>query len=136
MSSLRDDYLLAVEGIRDKLLQRTKLSNLTFIGELEHGRIFKPKMVSPQRVGHARFVSFCKISLVTLWFLGPSSLLFTWNSGTRSEAWASGMAHGHSEVSLRHVLFDVQVSAYWTCSGDNLLQYWGTLMQNLYGCAG
>jgi mannosyl-oligosaccharide alpha-1,2-mannosidase len=42
---LKDDYLLAVEGMRSKLLQRTFKSNLTFLGELEGGgNSFKPKM--------------------------------------------------------------------------------------------
>ena len=46
ISSLRDDYLDAVEGIRSKLVQRTHPSNLTFVGELENqGKSFKPKMV-------------------------------------------------------------------------------------------
>ncbi|CAG7826938.1 unnamed protein product [Allacma fusca] len=42
---LKDDYLLAVEGMRTRLLQRTYKSNLTFMGELEGGgNSFKPKM--------------------------------------------------------------------------------------------
>jgi len=45
--SLKDDYLEAVEGMRSKLLRRTSLSNLTYLGELENnGQTFKPKMVS------------------------------------------------------------------------------------------
>jgi hypothetical protein len=45
--SLRDDYLAAVEGMRDRLLRRTPLSNLTYFGELEHnGNTFTPKMVN------------------------------------------------------------------------------------------
>ncbi len=43
--SLRDDYLDAVDGMKNLLVQRTKISNLTFIGELENnGKVFKPKM--------------------------------------------------------------------------------------------
>jgi len=46
IASLRDDYLLAVEGMKGRLLQRTKVSNLTFLGELDNnGNSFRPKMV-------------------------------------------------------------------------------------------
>ncbi|ODN06102.1 Endoplasmic reticulum mannosyl-oligosaccharide 1,2-alpha-mannosidase [Orchesella cincta] len=42
---LRDDYLLAVDGIQNRLVQRTHLSNLTFINELENnGQVLRPKM--------------------------------------------------------------------------------------------
>lgn len=47
IDSLRDDYLEAVEGMRDRLLRRTSESNLTYLGELENNALnFKPKMVS------------------------------------------------------------------------------------------
>jgi len=42
---LRDDYLLAMEGVRDKLVRTTPRSNLTYLGELENsGKTFRPKM--------------------------------------------------------------------------------------------
>jgi len=42
---LRDDYLTAIEGVKNLLVRKTKYTNLTFIGELESGgKIFKPKM--------------------------------------------------------------------------------------------
>lgn len=47
---LRDDYLEAVEGIRKHLLRRSAPMNLSFVGELNHGR-FSNKMVSVRRYG-------------------------------------------------------------------------------------
>ncbi|CAL8106969.1 unnamed protein product [Orchesella dallaii] len=42
---LKDDYLLAIEGIQNRLVQRTHVSNLTFINELENnGQVLRPKM--------------------------------------------------------------------------------------------
>lgn len=44
--SLKDDYLEAVRGIQNLLLQRTSKSNLLFIGELKGTtKEFVPKMV-------------------------------------------------------------------------------------------
>lgn len=42
---LLEDYLEAVEGIRKHLLRRSEPGQLTFVGELAHGR-FSAKMVS------------------------------------------------------------------------------------------
>lgn len=42
-TQLRDDYLEAVEGIRKHLLRRSAPMNLSFVGELNHGR-FSNKM--------------------------------------------------------------------------------------------
>ncbi|XP_055988953.1 endoplasmic reticulum mannosyl-oligosaccharide 1,2-alpha-mannosidase [Sorex fumeus] len=42
-TQLRDDYLEAIEGIRKHLLRRSAPTNLSFVGELNHGR-FSNKM--------------------------------------------------------------------------------------------
>lgn len=41
---LLDDYLLAVEGVKKNLLNKSIPQGLTFVGELSHGH-FSPKMV-------------------------------------------------------------------------------------------
>ncbi|XP_063067097.1 endoplasmic reticulum mannosyl-oligosaccharide 1,2-alpha-mannosidase [Engraulis encrasicolus] len=41
--ALLEDYLQAIEGVRKNLLRKTQPSQLTFVGELSHGRL-NPKM--------------------------------------------------------------------------------------------
>lgn len=45
---LRDDYLEAIEGVRRHLLRRSAPTNLSFVGELNHGH-FSNKMVRCRR---------------------------------------------------------------------------------------
>ena len=42
---LVEDYLQAIEGVKNNLLQKSSPNSLTFVGELSHGQ-FSPKMVS------------------------------------------------------------------------------------------
>lgn len=44
VSSLLEDYLQAVEGVKKHLVRQTGPRRLTFVGELSHNR-FNPKMV-------------------------------------------------------------------------------------------
>ena len=45
----RDDYVEAMEGVKEKLVRQSEPSKLTFVGELLSGRNFSPKMVSEEK---------------------------------------------------------------------------------------
>lgn len=51
LSSLLEDYLQAVEGVKKHLVRQTGPGRLTFVGELSHNR-FNPKMVKMLTKSH------------------------------------------------------------------------------------